>query len=262
MMKFACTAVALGVIATASTFTLAEESKLPFPGAVSGNISVVSSYNLRGMTNSPESDTPAIQGGLDYSHDSGFYLGYWFSTLTAAYADFNTSPTYIPKEKKSFENDFYAGYKGKITDDLGYQIGGTVYYYYPGWESTGYETIVGLSYKDFTVTAQTLLNNVTFGNKGDTYFLATYAPKLAGDFTGKVQVAAYYYGDDDEYLAYQAKAGDVTKTDFAFRHATLGVSHPLGETGATWNLDYIFGGYTRDEAKQKNKVVLALGYAF
>lgn len=262
MMKFACTAVVLGIFSTLSTLTLAEELKLPFPGSISGNISVVSSYNLRGMTNSPESDTPAIQGGLDYTHDSGFYLGYWFSTLTAAYADFNTSPTYVPQEKKSFENDFYAGYKGKITEDLGYQIGATVYYYYPGWESTGYETIVGLSYKDFSITAQTLLNNVTFGNKDDTYFLASYTPQLPGGFTGKAQVAAYYYGDDDEYLTYQAKAGDVTKTDFAFRHATLGLSHPLGATGATWSLDYIFGGYTRDEVKHKNKVVLGLGYAF
>ncbi|MBQ5703752.1 MAG: hypothetical protein IIV49_01525, partial [Alistipes sp.] len=45
-------------------------------GTITGNINVVSSYNLRGMTNSPESDTPAVQGGLDYAHDSGFYLGY------------------------------------------------------------------------------------------------------------------------------------------------------------------------------------------
>ena len=47
------------------------------------------------------------------------------------------SPTYVKEEKKSFENDLYAGYKGKLQMILGYQIGGTVYYYYPGWESTG-----------------------------------------------------------------------------------------------------------------------------
>jgi len=93
MMKFACKAAVLGMMTATSTLSLAEETKLPFPGTVTGNVNVVSSYNLRGMTNSPESDTPAVQGGLDYSHDSGFYLGYWFSTLTAAYADFNTSPT-------------------------------------------------------------------------------------------------------------------------------------------------------------------------
>ena len=108
------------------------------------------------MTNSPESDTPAVQGGLDYTHDSGFYLGYWFSTLTAAYADFNTSPTYVKEEKKSFENDLHAGYKGKITKDLGYQIGGTVYYYYPGWESTGYV----INYRDWeTDRKSTRLNS-------------------------------------------------------------------------------------------------------
>ena len=31
----------------------------------------------------------------------------------------------------------------------------------------------------------------------------------------------------------------------------LDCPHPLGNTGATWSLDYIFGGYTRDETKQK-----------
>ncbi len=256
LVASALTMVSVSTVAMAST-------PLPFPGEITGNISVISSYNLRGMTNSPESDTPAVQGGIDYSHDSGFYLGYWFSTLTAAYADFNTSPTYEAEGKKSFESDFYAGYNGQISDDWGYQIGGTMYYYYPGWESTGYETMLGLSYKNFSITAQTLLNNVTFGNEGDTYFLATYTSDLPADFTGKFQVGAYYYGDDDEFLAeYPAEAGDATKTDFAFRHATVGVSHPLGNTGATWSMDYIFGGYTRDEVKQKNKVVLGVSYGF
>jgi uncharacterized protein (TIGR02001 family) len=156
--------------------------------------------------------------------------------------------------KDSFENDFYGGFKGKITEDLNFQVGGTIYYYYPGWESTGYETIVGLSSGIFGVTAQTLLNNVTFGNKGDTYLLATASPALPAGFTGKVQIGAYYYGDDDEFVT--------TTEDFAFRHATVGVSHPLGDTGATWGLDYIFGGYDRVETKQKNKVVLGLSYAF
>ena len=68
MMKFACQAVALGVMVSATSLTMAEDNKLPFPGTITGNVNVVSSYNLRGMTNSPESDTPAVQGGLDYTH--------------------------------------------------------------------------------------------------------------------------------------------------------------------------------------------------
>ena len=74
-------------------------------------------------------------------------------------------------------------------------------------------------------------------------------------FTGKAQLGAYYYGDDDEFTA-------KTENTFAFRHATLGLSHALGTTGANWSLDYILGGYDRTDTKQKNKVVLGLAYAF
>lgn len=63
MMKFACKAVALSVMAAMSTFALAEDSKLPFPGEVTGNISAVSSYNLRGITNAPENSGPAYRVG-------------------------------------------------------------------------------------------------------------------------------------------------------------------------------------------------------
>ena len=254
MMKFLHKIFVFNIMALTSTLALADDNKLPFLEDMTGNIGVVSSYNLRGITNTPENSGAVIQGGLDYERD-GFYLGYWFSTLDYSYACLNPNGCRNTNSRDSFESDFYAGYKGYISDDLGYQIGGTVYYYYPGWESTGYETIVGLNYKEFTVTAQTLLNNVTFGNKGDTYFLASYVPELAAGFTGKLQVGAYYYGDDDKFTA-------ATEHTFAFRHATVGISRALGETGATWGLDYILGGYDRSDVKQKNKVVLGLTYAF
>jgi len=255
-MNFKYAAIAGAFIASASTFTMAAEetSSLPFPGEVTGNISVLSSYNLRGITNAPENSGAAVQGGIDYSN-GGFYLGYWFSTLDYSYACLNPNGCSDTNSRDSFESDFYAGYKGNITEDLGYTVGGTLYYYYPGWESTGYETMLGLNYKDFSFSAQTLLNNVTFGNKGDTYFLASYAPALPAGFTGKAQLGMYYYGDDDEFTA-------ETTTDFAWRHVTLGLSHPLGDTGATWSLDYIIGGKDRSEIDQKNKVVLGLAYAF
>ena len=111
----------------------AESTPLPFPGTITGNVSVVSSYNLRGITIGPENDNTALQGGLDYSHDSGFYAGYWFSNLGYSYAGLNPGCKGTDCTTKSFENDFYAGFKGKLTEDVGFQLGGTVYYYYPGW---------------------------------------------------------------------------------------------------------------------------------
>lgn len=253
-MTFKKMAIAGAVaVSTFSSVAMAAETAQIFGGEVTGNIGILSSYDLRGITGNhqgttvPENDGATVQGGLDWSHESGFYVGYWGSTL-----DYSASPS---SSKTSFEHDLYAGYNGSINDDLGYTVGGTVYYYYPGYESTGYETLLGLSYKDFSLTAQTLLNNVTYGNKGDTYFLASYETALPGDFTGKAQLGAYFYGDEDEFTV-------KTETDFAFRHFTVGLSHPLAATGADWSLDYIVGGYDRTETKQKNKVVLGLSYGF
>ena len=44
---------------------------------ITGNVSLTSDYKFRGISQSDES--PAIQGGLDYAHDSGFYVGTWAS---------------------------------------------------------------------------------------------------------------------------------------------------------------------------------------
>ncbi|MBU1665541.1 MAG: TorF family putative porin, partial [Gammaproteobacteria bacterium] len=42
------------------------------PHSLSANVSMTSDYVFRGITQS--SSDPAIQGGFDYSHSSGFYL--------------------------------------------------------------------------------------------------------------------------------------------------------------------------------------------
>lgn len=222
---------------------------------VTGYIGILSSYNLRGITNAPESDTPAVQGSIDYSHASGFYAGYWFSTLSYNYANLNPAVT-TPSDKKSLESDFYAGYKG-VSGDMKYQIGGTVYYYYPGWESTGYETMLGLTYGDFAVTAQTLLNDVTYGNVGDTYFVASYSQPLPMGFTGSAKLGAYYYTKDGDFVPETADS-----EDFGFRHLILGVTKPLAATGATMGVDMILGGDDRYGVKQDNKLVASLSMTF
>ncbi|WP_180102296.1 MULTISPECIES: TorF family putative porin [unclassified Acinetobacter] len=243
-MKFALKALSIAVLGAASTFTFAEVPASEH--SVSGNIGLLSSYNLRGITNVPENSGATIQGGLDYSHASGFYAGYWGSTLDYALGE---------EGRDSFEHDFYAGYNGKITEDLGYTVGGTYYYYYESdVDSDGFETLLGLNYKDFSVSAQTLTQNTTWGNKGDTYILGSYSYALPKDFTLNTSLGLYAYGDDDEFVE--------TTEDFGFRHFTAGLSHPLGDTGASVNMDYIVGGYDRLDEKQKNKVVFGLKYEF
>ena len=248
-MKFTLKVLSMAVVAAASTFTFADEASSAH--SISGNIGVFSSYNLRGITNVPENSGATVQGGLDYSHSSGFYAGWWGSTL-----DYNAE---TPEgSSDTFENDFYAGYKGSITEDLGFTLGGTYYVYYPADDSDVFETLVGLNYKDFAISAQTLTDDVKWGNAGDTYFLATYSYGLPRDFSANFALGAYLYSDSGDF---EGNTLDTTE-DFNFRHFTAGLSHPLGDTGASVSMDYIVGGYDRSDVKQKNKVVFGLKYAF
>jgi uncharacterized protein (TIGR02001 family) len=92
-------------------------AQAPAPGPVTANVSVVSDYRFRGLTQTME--RAALQGGFDYAHSSGFYLGNWNSNVSSAIFG-NTN----------LEMDFYGGYKptfGDITGDIGF-----IYYYYPG----------------------------------------------------------------------------------------------------------------------------------
>ncbi|WP_168397792.1 TorF family putative porin [Acinetobacter indicus] len=244
-MKFTLKALAVAAVASASSFTFADEPTSPH--SVSGNIGVLSSYNLRGITNVPENSGATLQGGLDYTHASGFYAGWWGSTLDYSLAE---------EGRDAFENNFYLGYSHAVNDDLGLTIGTTYYYYYESdVESNGFELLLGMSYKDLGVTAQTLLEDTTWGNAGDTYIKGTYSYALPNDFSLDTALGLYTYEKSGDFI-------EGTTESFGFRHFDIGLSKPLGDTGVTASMNYIIGGYDRFDEKQKNKVVFGLGYSF
>jgi uncharacterized protein (TIGR02001 family) len=84
--------------------------------SVSGNVSLLSDYRFRGMTQTDYG--PALQGGFDFAHSSGFYVGNW-----------NSNVEQLLYNGASLEMDFYGGFKGSV-GDFGYDIG-AIYYYYP-----------------------------------------------------------------------------------------------------------------------------------
>lgn len=97
------------------------QAKAPEPDyTLSFNAGVVTDYRYRGISQSRLK--PAIQGGADFAHKSGFYLGAWGSSikwLKDAGAD------------ASVELDIYGGYKGSINKDVSYDVG-VLGYIYPG----------------------------------------------------------------------------------------------------------------------------------
>lgn len=99
------------------------------PHTLTGNVGLYSQYIFRGLTQTNKD--PALQGGFDYSHSSGFYAGTWMSNISWL----TDSPAVTGYNSSSLEMDFYGGYKGTITGDLGFDVG-ILKYYYPGTHST------------------------------------------------------------------------------------------------------------------------------
>ena len=126
--------IALATAATASVNAQAQQAA-PAPSPLTGNITLASEYRFRGIDQT--FGKPAIQGGFDYSHASGIYLGNWNSNVSqgAGYPGGNV------------EMDFYGGWK-KAFGDFGLDVG-AIYYYYPGTEPKidNKEVYVGGSWK-------------------------------------------------------------------------------------------------------------------
>lgn len=148
------TALIAGLAASASV--RAEEAKAPY--TLTGNFTLASEYIYRGIAQT--NHKPAIQGGLDFAHESGIYLGTWASNISwLSDAGGISAP---------IEMDFYGGYKGAV-GDFGYDVG-LLQYYYPGTYPDGFtspntlEGYVAGSYKWITLKGSYAFTNL-FGAK-------------------------------------------------------------------------------------------------
>jgi uncharacterized protein (TIGR02001 family) len=99
---------------------LAEDAAPASP--ITANVSLVSNYLYRGI--SQTGAKPALQGGFDYAHSSGFYAGVWGSSISwisdAALAN-----------NAGLELDTYLGFKNSFATDFNYDVG-FLRYNYPG----------------------------------------------------------------------------------------------------------------------------------
>jgi len=138
----------------------AASESAPAPAAsdftLTANLSLASEYRYRGLmqTNSH----PALQGGFDVSHTSGFYLGNWNSNVS--WLDDSNPAVSAP-----LEMDFYAGYKTKLANDVMLDAG-LLRYYYPGDYPAGYvspnttEVYASVGYGVFSFKYSNALTNL------------------------------------------------------------------------------------------------------
>lgn len=113
-------ALATALAGTSAAFA---QAAAPAPeSTLSFNVGVVSDYRFRSVAQT--SFKPALQGGVDFAHTSGVYVGAWASNVSWI-------KDYVGATDGTTELDLYGGYKGEIAKDLTFDIG-VIAYQYPG----------------------------------------------------------------------------------------------------------------------------------
>lgn len=161
-------------------------------GSFSANVGIFSDYTYRGVSQTGQE--PALQGGLDWSHDIGFYAGVWGSNV-----DFSDG------DEAHLEIDTYAGYGGSV-GNFSYDIN-FLYYWYPGasnslnydfWEIT---PSIGYDFGFMSVGFGISYSPDFFGGSDDAQFYnATFEVPLPHGFTVAGNVG-YQAVDDNATFA-------------------------------------------------------------
>ena len=210
----------VGLPAGMSVAFAAEEPASPH--TFTANVTLASQYIYRGITQTARE--PAIQGGRDYSHASGFYVGTWASNISW-FSDINGGSS-------SMEWDFYGGYKNSI-GDVGYDLGVLIYYYpgrYPsliaGTVKPNTTEIYGaLSYKWVTGKVSYVVSDGLFGvDNADSswYFDLTANVPIADGWT------ATAHAGHQEYDGTACAACASSDSLFSYTDWKLGISKDLG----------------------------------
>ena len=197
---------------------------------LTGNVGVTNNYIWRGVTQT--GDLPAVSGGLDYSHESGFYAGTWISNVNFAGPPKTDSANDVVAND-GYEQDYYAGFSGS-SGDIAYDVG-YIYWDYPTstaqqdsdfgevYGSVGYDFLT--VQVNYTTNSQVEEDAVSGFSEGDIYYKATADFPLTDDGLGlSLTAGAYAFDDDGEStgpnteadLNYTHYNAYLTKGDFSF----------------------------------------------
>lgn len=176
------------------------------PHTFTGNVGLYSQYIFRGLTQT--NGRPALQGGLDYSHSSGLYIGTWLTNISWLRESFPATTQY--QSGGRIEIDVYGGYKANFgKSDFTYDIG-LLQYIYPGSPKP-------------TVGPTPCFYGTVACPKADTL-------ELYGALGWKWITLKYSHGLDTKAFGVPNSRGT--------NYIDLTADVPVGETGFTVNLHY------------------------
>ncbi|MBI1423739.1 MAG: hypothetical protein GC149_09770 [Gammaproteobacteria bacterium] len=147
---------------------------------LTANAGVTTNYVFRGVTQTD--DNPAIQGGIDYTHPSGFYAGAWGSNVKFPNAG-----------GSALEYDLYAGFNFEVAQDVKLDVGYITYNYTDSTVNDNFsndEVFIGAKYQNFA--AYYYNGNAKLSAYDHQYFDLRYTLALPQDIK-----ASLHYGHLD-----------------------------------------------------------------
>ena len=247
----AATLLAATTVTTAYAQTPAAPAAPASDHTFTANVGLFSQYIFRGLTQTNRK--PALQGGLDYSHSSGLYIGTWLTNISWLRENFsvpgNTNGQY--SSGGHLEMDIYGGYKANFgKSDFTYDVG-LLQYWYPGNVRPGFgpfactygalpcpkaNTLEGygaLGWKWVTLKYSHSLKNETFGvpkTRGSNYI------DLTADVpVGETGVTINLHYGHQKYKG-QIPAAALSNNIFSYSDWKVGASYALPK-------DFTVGAY-------------------
>jgi uncharacterized protein (TIGR02001 family) len=206
---------------------------------IAGNVTLNTDYRFRGISQNGGGFSPSIQGGFDWSHESGFYLGTWASNV-----NFDAAPG-GSLGGGAIETDLYGGFKGKINDDYAYDLG-LLYYGYPQDDAAHLaytEAYASVSAYGATVKVNYSWNYFA-GSDPFWYWQANYSHDLIKNLTLNAHWAYNRYETRQSYSPFVSNDSGGPINNRAYSDWSLGLS--TAWMGVTWALTYVDTNISKD----------------
>lgn len=213
-LALACASTTLSLSAQAQTpDALSIPAAAPAP-ALTGNLGLASDYRFRGLSQTWR--LPTVQGGLDYAHSSGLYLGTWASNVSGN--SYNNGA--------GLELDLYGGVKWEVAPGVLLDVGALAYFYpgarlnsAPGVATTQkYDNVdlyVGVSQGPFSAKLSYAVTDY-FGLNGDTAGYAYFSSLAAnGSSRGSLYLDLNYNVDLGQGATLGLHAGHLAVRHYA-----------------------------------------------
>ena len=226
---------------------------------VTSNMALVTNYLYRGLSQS--GGNPAIQGGLDYSSASGFYIGTWGSSISwiGDGTQSNSTPVTTTSTTSSagLELDTYLGFKNSFATDYSYDVG-YLRYNYPGHYATGAtkadtdEIYASIGYKWLSAKYSYALSNL-FG-----------APNTTGSNYVDLS-ASYALGDSGFALgahygiqSYQGSGATVSGNSLTYSDYKVSINKDMSGyvLGLTWSNTNATSAWINPQGYQEGQCVI------